>query len=93
LGVLILIYLASSSILKALMMAVFGLLLGTIGMDSISGTQRLTFGIIELSDGVGLIPVIMGVFGVTEVITNVEEVIKQELVTTKVKNLLPSLQD
>ncbi len=62
-------------------------------MDSISGTQRLTFGIIELSDGVGLIPVIMGVFGVTEVITNVEEVIKQELVTTKVKNLLPSLQD
>ena len=93
LGVLILIYLASSSILKALMMAVFGLLLGTIGMDSISGTQRLTFGIIELSDGVGLIPVIMGVFGVAEVITNVEEVIKQELVTTKVKNLLPSLQD
>lgn len=93
LGILILIYLASSSILKALMMAVFGLLIGTVGMDSISGTQRLTFGIIELSDGVGLIPVIMGVFGVAEVITNVEEVIKQELVTTRVKNLLPSLRD
>ena len=93
LGLLILIYMASKSILKALMMAVFGLLIGTIGMDSISGTQRLTFGIIELSDGVGLIPVIMGVFGVAEVITNVEDVIKQELVTTKVKNLLPSIQD
>lgn len=93
LGILILIYLASSSILKALMMAVFGLLIGTIGMDSISGTQRLTFGIIELSDGVGLIPVIMGVFGVAEVISNVEEAMKQDLVTTKVKNLLPSLQD
>ena len=75
------------------MMAVFGLLMGTIGMDSISATQRLTFGVIELSDGVGLIPVIMGVFGVAEVITNVEDVIKQELVTTKLKNLLPSLQD
>ncbi len=48
LGILILIYLASSSILKALMMAIFGLLIGTIGMDSISGTQRLTFGVIEL---------------------------------------------
>jgi putative tricarboxylic transport membrane protein len=93
LGILILIYLASSSILKALMMAVFGLLIGTIGMDSISATQRLTFGVIELSDGVGLIPVIMGVFGVAEVITNVEDIIKQELVTTKVKNLLPSFQD
>ncbi len=93
LGILILIYLASSSILKALMMAVFGLLIGTIGMDSISGTQRLTFGVIELSDGVGLIPVIMGLFGVAEVITNVEEVIKRELVGTKVKNLLPSLRD
>lgn len=93
LGLLILIYMASKSILKALMMAVFGLLIGTIGMDSISGTQRLTFGILELSDGIGLIPVIMGVFGVAEVITNVEDVIKQELVTTKVKNLLPSIQD
>lgn len=93
LGLLILIYMASKSILKALMMAVFGLLIGTIGMDSISGTQRLTFGMIELSDGVGLIPVIMGVFGVAEVITNVEDVIKQEVVTTKVKNLLPSIQD
>ncbi len=93
LGLLILIYMASKSILKALMMAVFGLLIGTIGMDSISGTQRLTFGMIELSDGIGLIPVIMGVFGVAEVITNVEDVIKQELVTTKVKNLLPSIQD
>jgi putative tricarboxylic transport membrane protein len=93
LGLLILIYVASKSILKALMMAVFGLLIGTIGMDSISGTQRLTFGILELSDGVGLIPVIMGVFGVAEVITNVEDVIKTELVTTKVKNLLPTIQD
>jgi putative tricarboxylic transport membrane protein len=93
LGLLILIYMASKSILKALIMAVFGLLIGTIGMDSISGTQRLTFGMIELSDGVGLIPVIMGVFGVAEVITNVEDVIKQELVTTKVRNLLPSIRD
>ncbi|MBI5252409.1 MAG: tripartite tricarboxylate transporter permease [Desulfomonile tiedjei] len=93
LGLLILIYLASSSILKALMMAVFGLLIGTIGMDSISATHRLTFGVLELSDGVGLIPVIMGVFGVAEVITNVEDAIKQEVVTTKVKNLLPSIQD
>ena len=92
-GIVILIYLASGSILKALMMAVFGLLIGTIGMDSISATQRLTFGLLELSDGVGLIPAIMGLFGVAEVIANVEQEIKREIITTKVKNLLPNLQD
>ncbi len=92
-GIVILIYLASGSILKALMMAVFGLLIGTIGMDSISATQRLTFGLLELSDGVGLIPAIMGLFGVAEVITNVEQEIKREVITTKIKNLLPNLQD
>ena len=93
LGIIILVYLASGSILKALMMFVFGLLLSTIGMDAISGTQRLTFGLLELSDGVGLIPAIMGLFGVAEVIANVEEEMKRDLVTAKVKNLLPNLQD
>jgi putative tricarboxylic transport membrane protein len=93
LGIVILIYLAAGSILKALIMAVFGLLVGTIGMDSISGTQRLTCGILELCDGVGLIPAIMGLFGIAEVIANVEEEIKRDLVTTRVRNLLPTLQD
>jgi len=92
-GIVILIYLASGSILKALVMAVFGLLLGTIGMDSISGTQRLTFGLLELSDGIGLIPAIMGLFGVAEVISNVEKEIKREVIAAKIKNLLPNLQD
>jgi len=92
-GIVVLIYLASGSILKALMMAVFGLLLGTIGMDAISGTQRLTFGVLELADGIGLIPAIMGLFGVAEVISNVEDEIKREIIPAKVKDLLPNLQD
>jgi putative tricarboxylic transport membrane protein len=92
-GIVVLIYLAAGSILKALMMAVFGLLVGTIGMDAISGTQRLTFGVLELADGIGLIPAIMGLFGVAEVISNVEQEIKREIITAKVKNLLPNLQD
>jgi len=48
-------------------------------MDSISATQRLTFGLLELSDGIGLIPAIMGLFGVAEVIANVEQEIKREI--------------
>ena len=54
-GIVIIIYMSSGSILKDLLSAMFGLLLGTIGMDSISGTQRLTFGILELTDGIGFI--------------------------------------
>jgi putative tricarboxylic transport membrane protein len=92
-GVVVLIYLSSGSILKALMMAVFGLLVGTIGQDSISGTLRLTFGIRELYDGVGLIPAIMGLFGVSEVISNVERAIKTEMISAKARNLMPNRQD
>ncbi len=92
-GVVVLIYLSSGSILKALMMAVFGLLVGTIGQDSISGTLRLTFGIRELYDGVGLIPAIMGLFGVSEVISNVEQAVKTEIISAKARNLMPNRQD
>jgi len=92
-GIVILIYMASGSILKALMMAVFGLLVGTIGQDTISGTLRLTFGLPELYDGVGLIPAIMGLFGISEVIVNVEKAVKSEVIATPTKNLLPNLRD
>jgi len=92
-GIVIIIYMSSGSILKDFMTAVFGLLLGTIGMDSIAGTQRLTFGVLELADGVGFIPAVMGLFGISEILMNVERVVATTLVTEKVKNLLPSLQD
>lgn len=92
-GIVIIIYMSSGSILKDLLSAMFGLLLGTIGMDSISGTQRLTFGILELTDGIGFIPAVMGLFGVSEILVNVERAVVTTLVTDKVKNLLPNLQD
>ena len=92
-GIVIIIYMSSGSILRDLLSAMFGLLLGTIGMDSISGTQRLTFGILELTDGIGFIPAVMGLFGVSEILVNVERAVVNTLVTEKVKNLLPNRQD
>jgi len=92
-GIVIIVYMSSGSILKDLLSAMFGLLLGTIGMDSISGTQRLTFGILELTDGIGFIPAVMGLFGVSEIFINVERAVVTTLVTEKVKNLLPDRQD
>jgi putative tricarboxylic transport membrane protein len=92
-GIVIIIYMSSGSILKDLLSAMFGLLLGTIGMDSISGTQRLTFGILELTDGIGFIPAVMGLFGISEILMNVERAVATTLVTDKVKNLLPNLRE
>ena len=93
LGFTILSYLASGSMIKALMMAALGLILGAVGMDLISGKMRFTYGIMVLEDGVGLAPVVMGLFGISEVFLNIEDYVKQEIFKTKIKNLLPNLQD
>ena len=58
--------------LKALAMAILGLVIGLIGTDVNSGFQRFTFGIPELSDGIGFVPVAMGLFGITEILINLE---------------------
>jgi putative tricarboxylic transport membrane protein len=92
-GIVIIIYMSSGSILKDFLTALFGLLLGTIGMDTISGTQRLTFGVLELTDGIGFIPAVMGLFGISEILINVEQVVATTLVTEKVRGLLPNLKD
>jgi putative tricarboxylic transport membrane protein len=65
--------LASGSTVKALMMALVGLLVGNIGLDLVTGLPRFTFRISELTDGVGLIPNFMGLFGITEVFENLEQ--------------------
>jgi len=93
LGFVVLTYLAQKSMAKALMMAGVGILLGTIGLDTMTGMPRFTFRIPELLDGVGLAPLAMGLFGISEILLNVEKKIKQELLTTKVKGLFPNLQD
>ena len=93
LGLIILTFLASGSMPKALMMAAFGLFLGLIGMDIMTATPRFTFNLYFLMDGVGLVPVVMGLFGVSEVLLNVEARIKQDVFQTKIKGLLPNLKD
>src|SRR5512136_10 len=92
-GIMVLTFLSSGSMVKALMMAAVGLTLGGIGMDSISGKYRFTYNIQALLDGVGLVPVVMGLFGIAEVIENLETEIKREILTAKIKNLLPNLRD
>ncbi len=92
-GLTILTFLASGPMWKALLMACFGLFLGCMGMDSIMGTTRFTFDIPELSDGFGLVPVVMGLFGISEVLLNVEQTLERSIFETKIKNLLPTGKD
>ena len=93
LGMTVLTFLASGPMWKALLMAAFGLFLSTIGMDNVSGIARLSFNIEELLDGIGLVPVVMGLFGISEVMLNVESSMDRSIFATKIKNILPNLKD
>ena len=93
LGFVVLTYLAQKSMAKALLTAGVGIILGTIGLDTMTGMPRFTFNVPELLDGIGLAPLAMGLFGISEILLNVEKRIKQELITTNVRNLFPNLED
>ena len=79
--------LARGSLLKAIGMIALGLLLGIVGTDVNSGVQRFAFGVPELSDGLGVASVAMGLFGFAEIITNLESPERREVLKTKVKGL------
>jgi len=85
--------LAHGSLIKAIAMVVWGLLLGIIGTDVNSGVLRFTFDIPELSDGIGFVIVAMGMFGTAEIVSNLEMKDKREVFTNKVTHLYPTLQD
>jgi putative tricarboxylic transport membrane protein len=93
LGLTILVYLAHGSMAKALLMAALGLVLGLVGLDSITARPRLTFDRLELVDGVGLVPIVMGLFGVAEVLVNVERELRREVVASRIRGLLPTARD
>ena len=93
LGLVAAVVLAHGSLMKALAMIMLGLLLGIIGTDVTSGTQRYTFGIANLSDGIGFAIVAMGMFGIAEVIRSLENVEKREVFTANVTGLWPTRQD
>jgi putative tricarboxylic transport membrane protein len=92
-GLSILIYLASASVLKAVIMALLGLFLGLIGTDIVTGYLRFTFGNITLMDGVGMVPVVMGLFGIAEVLDNLEKGLRRDIFKTSISQLFPNRQD
>jgi putative tricarboxylic transport membrane protein len=93
LGIVILTFLSHGSMLKALIMGVLGLWVGTIGIDSITGAQRYTFERPELMEGVGLVQIAMGMFGIAEILTNIEGKMEVNILETKLRGLFPNRED
>src|SRR5687767_13576470 len=94
LGLVTAVVLAHGSVIKAVGMVLVGLLLGLVGTDVNSGLTRYTFGVSELWDGIDFLPLVIGLFGVTEIIRNLEQpTLPRAQVTTRMRELWPSLQD
>ena len=87
LGLIASIALAHGSILKALAMIVLGLLLGMVGQDIYTGTPRFTFGFFELYSGINFVSVAVGIFGVAEILRNLENETTRDVMVKKVSNL------
>jgi putative tricarboxylic transport membrane protein len=93
LGLTLLVYLSHGSVIKAIMMGAFGLILSFIGLDPINASPRMTFNILQLWDGIDMVPLAMGLFGISEVLINIEESATPQILKTKIKNLFPSVLD
>ena len=93
LGLGLAIVLARGSVLKAVIMVVLGLLLSTVGTDLETGQERLTLGINELADGVDFAVLAMGVFGIAEILRNLENPESRNVAVAKIGRLLPGLAE
>ncbi len=93
LGLVASVVLASGSLLNAIGMVILGLLLGLIGTDVNSGSQRYTFDMPELADGINFVIVAMGMFGIGEIIRNLEHGEDRNLLMKKVKGLMLTRDD
>jgi putative tricarboxylic transport membrane protein len=93
LGLVCTLYMISGSVLKGLVMIALGVLLGTVGIDVVNGRERYTFGTINLTGGVEILALVIGLYGVSEILLNVERVISSTLVTEKLRHLFPTRAD
>jgi TctA family transporter len=85
--------LAQGDMVKSLAMVVIGLLLGIVGSDVNTGLQRFSFGIAELSDGIGFVVVAVGMFAVGEIVANLGAKAEERRLASEVRNVFPSKDD
>ncbi|MBI3002844.1 MAG: tripartite tricarboxylate transporter permease [candidate division NC10 bacterium] len=93
LGLLVLAYMSGGSMPKALAMAALGLLFGMIGIDHMTGFFRVHYGLVELGDGIGVVPVAVGLFGLSEILLTAGQPTPPAVMKPRLRELLPSRQE
>src|SRR5215471_3500503 len=93
LGIVCTLFMITGSPVKGALMVALGFLTAAVGIDVVNGRERFTFGSVDLSAGIELLAVVIGLFGVTEVLSNVERVVKSTLVAERIRGLWPTLAD
>ncbi|MGA7489639.1 MAG: tripartite tricarboxylate transporter permease [Xanthobacteraceae bacterium] len=93
LGLIFLAYMSTNSLPRTLLMATFGLLLGTIGIDTMTGHFRFSFDLPELGDGLGIVPVAVGLFGLGEILATPSHQVTGAVAAPRLRELWPSRQE
>ena len=93
LGLIFLAYMSSTSLVRTLLMACMGLMFGMIGIDNMTGHFRYSFDLAELGDGIGIVPVAVGLFGLGEILSTPSANVTGEIITPKLRELLPSREE
>jgi putative tricarboxylic transport membrane protein len=93
LGLIFLAYMSSTSLVRTLLMAALGLFFGTVGIDNMTGHFRYSFDLPELGDGIGIVPVAVGLFGLGEILATPSKSVVAEVIRPKLRELLPSREE
>ena len=93
LGLVCTLFMITGSTLKGVLMIALGFLAAAIGIDVVNGKERFTFGSVNLMAGVELLAVVIGLFGVTEILLNVESMLRNSVITDRVRGLWPTAAD
>ena len=93
LGLIFLAYMSSTSLVRTLLMACLGLMFGMIGIDNMTGHFRYSFDLAELGDGIGIVPVAVGLFGLGEILSTPSNKVVGEVISPKLRELLPNRQE
>lgn len=93
LGLLVLAYMSTGSMLRSLAMATLGLLLGMVGIDQMTGYFRFAYGVVELGDGIGVVPAAVGLFGLGEILATAGQPAPPEVQKPRLRELLPSRRE
>jgi putative tricarboxylic transport membrane protein len=93
LGLIFLAYMSSSSLIRTLLMACLGLMLGMIGIDNMTGHFRYSFDLAELGDGIGIVPVAVGLFGLGEILSTPSSGAVKDIISPRLRDLLPTRKE